>query len=343
MFHSARIKLTLWYLLIIMTVSMAFSAIIYSFTDREVHRFAVMQRQRIQERLESDEFFFSDRPRGLPHIMEISDDELITEVQSRTLISLGIVNGVILLVSGGLGYFLAGKTLRPIRQMVLEQNRFISDASHELKTPLTSLKSAFEVFLRDKKPRLNDAQELIQESLLDVNRLEHLSESLLSLAQSEKPHDPHIMTKVNLKKNIESIIKKVQALAQKKQIKITEALEDLSTVADQYSLSEIWMILLDNAIKYSPKKSKIMVTLKKSGNYAEVHFSDQGIGISKKESEHIFDRFYRADSARSKQGGNGFGLGLAIAKKILKHHSGSISAKNNSPKGTTFIVKLLIK
>ncbi|PIZ64055.1 hypothetical protein COY16_00285 [Candidatus Roizmanbacteria bacterium CG_4_10_14_0_2_um_filter_39_13] len=343
MFHSARIKLTLWYLLIIMTVSMAFSAIIYGFTDREVHRFATMQRQRIQERLESDKFFFGDRPRVMPHIMEISDEELITEVQSRTLISLGIVNGIILLVSGGLGYFLAGKTLRPIGQMLYEQNRFISDASHELKTPLTSLKSAFEVFLRDKKPKLDDAQELIQESLLDVNRLQHLSESLLSLAQFEKPHDPHIMTKVDLKKSIESTIKKVRVLAQKKKIKIISELEDLSTVADQYSLPEIWMILLDNAIKYSPENSTIMVILKKSGNYAEVHISDQGIGIAKKDSEHIFDRFYRADSARSKQKGNGFGLGLAIAKKILEHHSGSISAENNSPKGTTFIVKLPIK
>lgn len=343
MFEYARIKLTLWYLLIIMTISMAFSAIIYSFTDREVHRFASEQRRRIQERLESDEFFFNARPRGMPHIMEISDEELINEVQTNTLISLTIVNGVIFLVAGGLGYFLAGKTLRPIKIMVYEQHRFISDASHELKTPLTSLKSAFEVFLRDKKPKLSEAKNLIEESILDVNRLQHLSESLLALAQFKKPSDMYSYTNLDLKKNINLAIKQMNRMAAIKHISIKKTLDELTTFADQYQLSEVWLILLDNAIKYSPDNSRIDVTLKKDGKCAKITISDQGMGIKESEIGHIFDRFYRADSARFKQKGNGFGLGLAIAKKNIEGHGGKIFVKSILKKGTTFIVKLPIK
>ncbi|KKQ37794.1 MAG: integral membrane sensor signal transduction histidine kinase [Candidatus Roizmanbacteria bacterium GW2011_GWA2_37_7] len=340
MFQFARIKLTLWYLLIIMTISMAFSAIIFDFTTREVHRFASAQRHRIQELLELDEFFFSNRPRKMPLIIEIDDEELITEVQKRTLISLGIVNGIIFVLAGGLSYFLAGKTLQPIQEMVDEQNRFISDASHELKTPLTSLKTAFEVFLRDKNPQLTDSKELIQESLIDVNKLQYLSEALLTLAQFQQPSEKHTFSRLNLNINITSTIKKIGPLAKTKRIAIKINLNDLYVTADQYKLSEVWIILLDNAIKYSPEKSTIIITAKKSGNCAEIRVSDQGIGISQKDLPHIFDRFYRADSARSHQKGNGFGLGLAIAKKIVEQHRGTITVTSNEEKGSTFIVKL---
>lgn len=344
MFHNARIKLTFWYLLIIITISLAFSAVIYSFTDREVHRFAMAQRQSIQRRLENDESFFKNRPKGgMLHIIEIEDDELIKEVQTRTIFSLAIVNSIIFVVAGGLGYILAGKTLQPIQEMVYEQNRFISDASHELKTPLTSLKTAFEVFLRDKNPQLLDSKELIRESLIDVNKLQYLSDALLTLAQFQKPQDTYTRSKINLKKNIETAIKQISPLAIAKNITIKKKLLDILTFVDQYKLSEVWLIMLDNAIKYSPEKSIITITAKKSGNCAEVRVSDQGIGISQKDIPHIFDRFYRADSARSHQKGNGFGLGLAIAKKIVEQHRGGITVTSNKEKGSTFIVKLPIK
>jgi len=127
MFKSARIKLTAWYLLIIMFISISFSFVIYRGLMSEVHRFSRMQRSR---------FFV--------------DEDLITEIQRRAIFGLGTINTIIFITSGALGYFLAGKTLSPIQEMVEEQNRFISDASHEFRTPLTALKSSFEVNLRDK-------------------------------------------------------------------------------------------------------------------------------------------------------------------------------------------------
>jgi signal transduction histidine kinase len=88
----------------------------------------------------------------------------------------------ILIISGGLGYVLADRTLKPIKEMMEEQNRFIGNASHELRTPLTSLKSAFEVYLRDNQPSLPEAKKLVKESIDEVNKLQSLSESLLKLA-----------------------------------------------------------------------------------------------------------------------------------------------------------------
>src|SRR3990167_10581839 len=110
MFQSARLKLTVWYLLIVMTISLAFSAIIYTVTTREVIRFAQEQRRKFQERLEEGSVIVQERPFHMPNIIIVDESELISEVNRRTLISLFIINGTILICSGILGYILAGKT-----------------------------------------------------------------------------------------------------------------------------------------------------------------------------------------------------------------------------------------
>lgn len=132
MFKNARLKLTAWYLLIIMFISIAFSLVIYQGLMNEVHRFSRMQKLRIERILPPN-----------PTQPFFADEDLITEIQQRIIFGLGIINIIIFLTSGALGYFLAGKTLRPIQEIMEEQNRFISDASHELRTPLTALKSIF--------------------------------------------------------------------------------------------------------------------------------------------------------------------------------------------------------
>ena len=168
MYKTARIKLTAWYLLIIVMVSLSFSTIIYRSYSDEVERFERTQRLRFAIRFE--------RP-----------TDLLEDSKHRVLMTLIYINGLIFVTSAGLGYFLAGRTLKPIEEMVEEQNRFIADASHELKTPLTSLKTAFEVYLRDKNGTLPDAKMIITESITEVNKLQFLSESLLKLARLKKP------------------------------------------------------------------------------------------------------------------------------------------------------------
>lgn len=334
MFYSARITLTTWYLLIIMSVSIFFSGVIYNVISREVNRFATKQQYSIVHELGK-----SSKLILLPPI----DPDLVEETHQRVLILLGIINGIIFIASGFFGYMLAGKTLRPIQEMVDEQNRFISDASHELRTPLTSLKSAMEVSLRDKQFNLKDAKTLIVESIEEVNKLQSLAESLLQLAQYQLRSNHPPFQKFEAEQLIVTAVKKVTPSAKLKKIRIETKTIKQTVNGNQDALTDLLVILLDNAIKYSPAHSQITIKVTKKASSLYIDIRDQGIGMKPSEIEKIFDRFYRADNARSTSGTtNGYGLGLSIAKKLVDIHKGTISVKSTSGKGSTFTIKLPI-
>src|SRR3989344_2873063 len=259
MFHSARLKLTLWYLAIIMAVSLTFSLVIYRFLSLEIERFEKAQRYRI-ERIGPFRRFA---------IPIDTNPELIEEAKQRILFALIGVNGSVFILSGALGYLLASRTLKPIQNMYDEQNRFISDASHELKTPLTSLKSAFEVFLRSKKKTLAEAEELIRESVTDVDNLHSLSESLLELAQYETPNNTKQFERLSLKQIILKAIHKVEPLAQEKNLILKTDLMDIEVEGNKYSLIDLFISILDNAIKYSNNHKSIAIKVSKTDSKAQ--------------------------------------------------------------------------
>ncbi len=343
MFHSARLKLTAWYLLIIMALSIMFSVAIYQGLSNEVERFERMQRFRIERRLQEGTLFPGDTlPRRTPATIPITNPELLEETKHRILLMLVAINCGIFALSGGLGYILAGRTLMPIKDMMDDQNRFISDASHELRTPLTSLKSAFEVYLRSSRPSVKEAKTLVRESISEVNKLQSLSESLLQLAQYQKPNGYLVFEKVSLRHVIEQAIHKIQPLAKEKEIAVHYDEADNEIEGNVYGLVDLVVILLDNAVKYSPRSKNVVIKTEKTDGSILLWVKDNGCGISEKDVLYIFDRFYRADSARSKSGTNGYGLGLSIAKKIVDAHNGSISVESKPNKGATFLVKLPI-
>ncbi|HOZ80770.1 MAG TPA: histidine kinase dimerization/phospho-acceptor domain-containing protein, partial [Candidatus Woesebacteria bacterium] len=175
MFESARIKLTAWYCLIIMAISLAFSLTIYQMMNVELQRFARNQRFRLERKVE---FKLPPPP--------VIDPEVLAETQQRIIVVLLGVNGIILVFSATLGYFLAGRTLSPIKKMVEEQKRFIDDASHEIRTPLTALKTNLEVNLRDPNLKLNEAKKVITESVEETNKLILLSNYLLNLSRLDQ-------------------------------------------------------------------------------------------------------------------------------------------------------------
>lgn len=343
MFHSARIKLTGWYLLIIMFISVAFSLVIYSIVTREITRFEQAQRFRFEKNLRDFDLPTPPNPNMRAMKILIENPELIEEIKERVAITLVIINGGILLLAGGLSYFLAGQTLKPIQNMMDEQNRFISDASHELKTPLTSLKTAMEVFLRGKKKNLDEAETIIDESIIEVNKLQSLSESLLQLAQFQKPNGHTLFEQILISDVVNKAVSNIKPIAKKKNIMIKTDVEDSEIKGNKYSLEDLFKILLDNAVKYSPRNTTVNIYSKNSDGHIEIMIKDRGIGIYDKDLPHIFDRFYRADNARSKNTHDGYGLGLSIAKKIVELHHGSISVKSKIKKGSTFIVRLPTK
>lgn len=338
MFNKARLRLTFWYLLILMFVSVSFSLVIYKTLSSELDRFSYAQKVRLEDRFRK----WRGPDINTPPILTV-DPDLIEETKRRLMFLLILVNGGILVISGTLSYFLAGKTLKPIEDMVEKQKQFVSDASHEFKTPLTSLKTSLEVTLRDKDLNLKEARRVLQENLDEVNRLGRLTENLLTLSQYDSDGFRRLnLVKVNFKSVFEEALKRVKPLMISKNIKLKKDIRDLEFKADFDSMVELLVILLDNAIKYSNTQGLIEVKSKKVGNFLSFSVSDHGVGIESKDLPHIFDRFYRADSSRQKNGQGGFGLGLSVAKKIVESHKGEIRVSSKVGRGSTFTVLLPI-
>lgn len=330
MFHSVRIKLTLWYVIISMSISLFFSGVIFATLHDELIRNE--RRMLFELQLMRD-----IHPRSNPvYVMKKNINQMTERAVAFRLL---YINGIILGLSSLAGYFLAGRTLRPIKEMVDSQNRFVADASHELRTPLTSLRTAIEVNLRDKSMTLAQAKTVLRENLEDVKKLHRLSEHLLSLARF-RTTGIHRQNSVPLLEVLKKAIHAVSYQAKVKNIQITLNAADITISGDEKRLEDVFVIFLDNAIKYSDEKTAVIVTMKKTDNRAIISITDQGIGIAKKDIAHIFDRFFRADTSRSTVNASGYGLGLAIAKEVIEAHGGKVEVKSTLHKGTEFTISL---
>lgn len=315
-----------------MIISLSFSALIYQLINAEIIHFAESQRSRIERNLNS--FYLSSPP---PRISV--DNDLIAESRQNLLINLIIINGVIFIISGSLSYFLAGGTLRPIQKMTEDQKQFVSDASHELKTPITALKTMFEVSLRDQDLTLLEAKKVISNAIFSTDQLKNLSDSLLRLNSIDNKSVLN-WSSISIKDLMVESVEKIKPQADKKQITIKIKPVKKTINVDSQKIIELFLIILDNAIKYSPKLSQIKFIAIKTRKHIVFKIIDQGIGISDQELPHIFDRFYRADNARTKNDASGYGLGLSIAKKIIEQHHGYIKVESALKKGSTFKIVL---
>lgn len=324
MFKQARLKLTAWYLIIIMTISLAFSGVIYRSATFELNRFARAQ----QSKFENRTYLVNDNVVQLRPTPPF-DQELLEDAQGRILKALLLINLGILSSAAILGFYLSGKTLEPISQMMDEQYRFVSDASHELKTPLTAMKSTLEVALRDPKMGLGEAKKTLEVSLGEVNNLQKLAEGLLELSASETINRSE---RVILNQIVSEAVKMLEPLTNSRKIQIVTTLSKIVIMGESETLKRAITTIIDNAIKYSHDKSKIYISSKISGKDVILKIRDEGIGIEESEIPLIFNRFYRSDKARTT---DGHGLGLSIAKKIIESQGGEIEVMSKKGKGTT--------
>jgi signal transduction histidine kinase len=200
---------------------------------------------------------------------------------------------------------LAGRTLKPIKDMMDEQSRFIIDSSHELRTPLTSLKSEIEVGLRDKNLSLADAKKLLQSNLEEVNNLQYLSDNLIKLTQYEKSNG-NLFEDFDLSETVKEAVKKVAGLSKNKKIIIKNAIKYQQINGDKQGLMEMFVIFLDNAIKYSSNGKTVTLLSEKIDGSINIDIKDQGVGIDEKDISHVFDRFFRADKSRTKADVSGY-------------------------------------
>lgn len=336
MFRSARIKLTVSYLAIIMAITLSFSSFVYIGVSISTQKALESQKRRLERQLTRHQ-----APSELIPMGPMIDVETLVEIRNQTLSNLIIVNIVIFISSGSLGYLLAGNTLKPIEKMVNKQKRFISDAAHELKTPLTAMKTSLEVTLRDKKLTPKEAKNVLESTIEEVDKLHIFTQKLLKQSRYQNSSIAE-HKEIRLEAIIKQAIESVYPLSKQKNISINTDLEPVKTSGDKEELEELFINLIDNAIKYSKKGSTINITVKKTGSFAEAIVEDFGIGIAKEELQNIFEPFYRADKSRSSNTRKGYGLGLAISKEIAEKHKGKISVKSIFGSGSKFTVRLPI-
>ena len=217
------------------------------------------------------------------------------------------------------------------------EQQFIADVAHELKTPLSTLRSTLEVSLSHKRTS-EEYRQALTEAVQETHRVSTTLKNVLDLAWSETPMEQKNAVSFNLSGLMEELFELTQKIALKKNIKVHASFDkNIITIGFKEKLGRALLNIIDNAIKYSPQKGKVNITLKKNESKVIIEIKDNGIGISQKDISHIFDRFYRG-STREKTFGSG--LGLAIAKAIINSHRGEIEVKSEIGKGAIFIITL---
>lgn len=338
MFKLAYIKLTAVYVLIVLFISIIFSVVIYRTSYNEIDR-GLGRQTRVFQGVQGDSMMpLSITFQGALRDVEMSRAAQLADSDNRIKIQLLYLNLIILLLSTAISYLLARLTLKPIEEMVEAQNRFTADASHELRTPLTAMRTEIEVLLRDKKVNLKEAEALLRSNLEEVGKLETLAGALLKLAKYQDGRREEL-NELSINDVIIEAYKKIESLAALKSINFENTVEDIKILGDSTSLVELFVILFDNAIKYSQKNTNVTVNSKKDLKHIEIIVSDHGIGITESDLPHIFSRFYRADHSRSKIFAGGYGLGLSIAKQIADVNNATIWATSKIGRGSQFHIK----
>ncbi|MBR1653608.1 MAG: HAMP domain-containing histidine kinase [Clostridia bacterium] len=264
------------------------------------------------------------------------------EIQALQTVSITLIAGtiIIIVISIIASYLLSRRALNPIMESWRKQTEFVQNASHELRTPLTVIQAKQELLLQEPNKKIIDKSEDINISLNETRRLSKLVKDLMILARSDS--NEVVLEKKNT--DVDSLIRNILtpyiefAELENKTVNMNLNCSKKINI-DESRFSQLVVILLDNAIKYTSKGDTITINTNYTDNKFYLEVIDTGIGMSKEGIKHAFDRFYREDKARSREKG-GSGLGLAIAYMITTLHGGVIKIQQNQPKGTKVIVKI---
>jgi len=229
--------------------------------------------------------------------------------------------------------------LASLEQASDAQQRFVSDASHELRAPLTIIQANLDLLERMSELPAEERAEILGEASRETHRLSQLVGDLLALARA----DAGIVLqrrRVELDRILLDVVADARYLARGQRLEI-DALEPVILMGDPDRLRQLLLALLDNAVKYTPASGRIAVALVKNSTHARLTVTDDGVGIPAADLPHVFDRFYRADPARSRDPG-GTGLGLPIARWIVEQHGGDITVTSEPGSGTQVRIQLPI-
>lgn len=231
-------------------------------------------------------------------------------------------------------YWLANRSLLPVRTAMQRQRNFVNDAAHELRTPLSILHGTLELAQFDDD--LDTAQQAIKEGLAETEYITELISNLSTLARLESGVTQLNIRNVDMASLTKDTVVALEPFAERREIRlISEGLTSPAMVTgDPTRLRQLLMILLDNAFKYTPSDGAVRISVQKTRTEVEVRITDTGIGIAEDDLPRIFDRFYRATKAENHAAGSG--IGLAIAAWIVEAHHGQILVQSKEGRGTTF-------
>ncbi|MCR8657672.1 sensor histidine kinase [Paenibacillus endoradicis] len=229
---------------------------------------------------------------------------------------------------------------KQLQQMEDLRQEFISNISHEIQSPLTSI-VGFAQALQHNNLSGEESNHYLNIIETESRRLSKLSDNLMKLTSLESDQHPFDKKSYSLNHQIRSIILACEPNWTQKNLELNISLDKLSIIADEDLMSQVWTNIIHNSIKFTPSHGKITISLRHVDEYAVILITDTGIGISEQDQLHIFERFYKADQARERsKGGNG--LGLSIVKKIVEMHGGTITVESQLGKGTTSTITLPI-
>jgi signal transduction histidine kinase len=291
MFRRANIKLTLIYSSLFLVAFWAFSIGLYLWME------SYFEESYIGEVEQQGEFEFDEQDTNVASIAAgVAQDRL-----QETLI---ILNGAMLIIVPVVAWLMTRRTLAPVQLIHEQQKQLVSDVAHELRTPLSIMSGELEVAL-SKERTLEDYRQTLSISKQETDRLIELSENLLFLARADQRRQAIEFEKVDVTDLIGSIVASVQAESKRKEISIRFEPEAEPTFVwgQPAMLRRLFLNLIDNAIRYTPSRGKIWISLATGKQHAEVRIKDTGVGIPSEDQEKIFNRFYRVDPSRSRAKG----------------------------------------
>ena len=288
----------------------------------------------INYRIYTKYFINALNPRVVQIYQNTINEEIIWSFLKSVVFSIGSVGMFILLA---ISYLSTGKALKPVKEAWIKQKEFVADASHELRTPLTVIQTNLDVVLSNSEGSFEENEIWLDNAYSETRVMAKLIDHLLLLAKADSKDQKLDISDFSLSEMVDSICANMENIARKKNIEIELNLEENIFIKGDYDkVRRMIVILVDNAIKYT-EKGKVTVSLLIEKNKKILTVEDTGIGINKRDIDRIFDRFYRADKARHREGGSG--IGLSIAKWIADIHRFSLTVESEVDKGSKFTVR----
>lgn len=310
LFHKAHVKLTVVYILIVVSIVLCYNVVILADLNMDI----------------------ANNKKIASGIMAPEAEETPREL----LIEIALEDVSIIIISSALSYLLASYTLRPIRRSLLLQKTFSENAAHELRTPLAVIKSEIEVLLRNSNSSKEDTQETLKDIVEEVDRLSFMTNDLLLLARFGQ-NSTTKRDNIDLSEIVRKIVNKITPLAESKGVKvelISNADNQAKINGDKLALDRVFLNILQNAITHTQAEGKIAVVINSKEKDFVVSIKDTGRGIKSKDLPHVFERFYKGNESQ------GTGLGLPIVKEIVDSHDGEVVIRSKEGEGTEVVIKL---